>query len=220
MEATGNQSFLGPEVDLEKVESPKSVDADPESRVEAQYQPRVSRHTTRHTAHDGYSAHRAVTAQDWSGPEDPENPRNWPKWKQYRQSILPGLFAFSVYVARDSLEAPLTLDAGPLDLLCTHQATAKLPRNSTSQVRLPYSACRCTSSAPPLALRSLHRSQRCTAAVMSLLFLLPLLYFSQWVPALAIRLPRSSHAASSLAFSVLRSSLWAWVRKQISSLRI
>jgi len=134
---TESQSSLGLGVDLEKEESSKTTETNPESRGEAQYQQTVSRHTTRHTQHDGDSAHRVATAQDWTGPDDPENPRNWPKWKQYWHSIPPGLFAFSVYAAHDSLETLTNIELELLDLPCTHQATMKLLHDSVSQAPQP-----------------------------------------------------------------------------------
>lgn len=39
---------------------------------------------------------RAVTAQDWTGPDDPENPLNWPLWQRIYHTTVPSLFAFAV----------------------------------------------------------------------------------------------------------------------------
>lgn len=42
------------------------------------------------------TAHRVITAQDWSGPDDPENPQNWPTWKKVYHAIPCALFGFVV----------------------------------------------------------------------------------------------------------------------------
>ena len=37
---------------------------------------------------------RAVTAQDWNGPDDPENPHNWPLWQRvYHTYVFPGILS-------------------------------------------------------------------------------------------------------------------------------
>lgn len=45
------------------------------------------------------SEERAVTAQDWTGPEDPEFPINWPLKKRLYLSSVPTLYCFSVTFA-------------------------------------------------------------------------------------------------------------------------
>ncbi|KAF2095630.1 MFS general substrate transporter [Rhizodiscina lignyota] len=47
-------------------------------------------------AEAAHPATRAVTAQDWTGPDDPENPFNWPMSKRVYSTAIPGLFAFVV----------------------------------------------------------------------------------------------------------------------------
>lgn len=91
------QSSLAIGSDLEKEES-SEFPSDPENVYGADQRPTVSRHTTQHTQNSVHPAHRVVTAQDWTGPDDPENPRNWPAWKRVWHSVPPGLFAFTVYV--------------------------------------------------------------------------------------------------------------------------
>ena len=44
----------------------------------------------------GSPAQRAVTAQDWTGPDDPEDPHNWPLWKRIYHTALVGVFCFTV----------------------------------------------------------------------------------------------------------------------------
>jgi hypothetical protein len=44
----------------------------------------------------GEPIHRAVTAQDWIGPDDPENPHNWSVTKKAIHTIFPGLYGFAV----------------------------------------------------------------------------------------------------------------------------
>lgn len=39
---------------------------------------------------------RAVTAQDWTGPDDPENPFNWPLWQRVYHTTVPAVFGFAV----------------------------------------------------------------------------------------------------------------------------
>lgn len=44
----------------------------------------------------GSPATRAITAQDWTGPDDPENPWNWPLWKRIYHTTVVGMFCFTV----------------------------------------------------------------------------------------------------------------------------
>ena len=52
--------------------------------------------STSHRSKHGSPAQRAVTAQDWTGPDDPENPHNWPLWKRIYHTALVGVFCFTV----------------------------------------------------------------------------------------------------------------------------
>lgn len=43
--------------------------------------------------HDGHKITKAVTAQDWTGPDDLDNPQNWPLIKKAYHVGFPALFA-------------------------------------------------------------------------------------------------------------------------------
>ena len=50
--------------------------------------------STQHEPKEGLT--KAVTAQDWTGPDDPENPLNWPMWQRVYHTTLPAFFGLSV----------------------------------------------------------------------------------------------------------------------------
>ncbi len=43
--------------------------------------------------------HPFQTLTDWDGVDDPGNPRNWKIIKKLYATVIPALYAFSVYVA-------------------------------------------------------------------------------------------------------------------------
>jgi hypothetical protein len=45
----------------------------------------------------GEPIRRAVTAQDWTGPDDPENPHNWSVSKRSFHTAMTSLYGFAVY---------------------------------------------------------------------------------------------------------------------------
>lgn len=143
------ESSLSVVADIEKDDSSIS---DLEAAHISEQAPAISRLTTQYTQHSAPAAHRVVTAQDWTGPDDPENPHNWPLWKRIWHTIPPGLFAFSVYASLVSLpyfpviasDSPLLVPSAPPS---TPQATMKSPHNSTFQVPLPSSDSLSTLSA-------------------------------------------------------------------------
>jgi hypothetical protein len=56
---------------------------------------KIATSNTQHSTH-GSLAKRAVTAQDWTGPDDPENPHNWSILKRCYHTALVGGFCFTV----------------------------------------------------------------------------------------------------------------------------
>jgi hypothetical protein len=45
---------------------------------------------------NGSQLKHAVTAQDWTGPNDPENPQNWSMKRKVYHALIPTLLAFVV----------------------------------------------------------------------------------------------------------------------------
>ena len=52
----------------------------------------------RQQSRDSRPLQKAVTAQDWTGPDDPENPMNWPLLKKIYHTSIPGLLCFTMQV--------------------------------------------------------------------------------------------------------------------------
>jgi len=62
----------------------------PEKEMDLEKQPTHKSRTA------GAPVRRAVTAQDWEGPDDPENPHNWSTAMKAYHVIIPGLYGFIV----------------------------------------------------------------------------------------------------------------------------
>jgi hypothetical protein len=54
-------------------------------------------HATQHSAQHGHPMQKAITAQDWTGPDDEENPMNWRIWKKVYHVAIPALQCFTMY---------------------------------------------------------------------------------------------------------------------------
>lgn len=54
-------------------------------------------HATQHSHQHGHPVQKAVTAQEWTGPDDPENPMNWWIWKKVYHVTIPALQCFTMY---------------------------------------------------------------------------------------------------------------------------
>lgn len=99
-----DRTFNFAEVDTEKM----SDHADSSSSISMPHQLSVIEpqrdleksvsHATQQSAHSGHPVQKAVTAQDWTGPDDPENPFNWNIWKKVYHVAIPALQCFTMYV--------------------------------------------------------------------------------------------------------------------------
>jgi hypothetical protein len=88
------------EVELDKMATLSDSDSTisgshPDQLDEARDIEQIATSATNRSKH-GSPAQRAVTAQDWTGPNDPENPWNWPLWKRLYHTALVGVFCFTV----------------------------------------------------------------------------------------------------------------------------
>jgi hypothetical protein len=89
------------ELELDKMASQSDSDSTissgshPDQLDESRDVEKITTSNTNHSKH-GSPAQRAVTAQDWTGPDDPENPWNWPLWKRLYHTALVGVFCFTV----------------------------------------------------------------------------------------------------------------------------
>jgi hypothetical protein len=59
-------------------------------------------HATQHSLQHGHPVQKAITAQDWTGPDDEENPMNWAIWKKVYHVAIPALQCFTMYVPTHS----------------------------------------------------------------------------------------------------------------------
>ncbi|KAI9846206.1 MAG: hypothetical protein M1838_001367 [Thelocarpon superellum] len=57
---------------------------------------KVGTHATEEAHDQEVPIRKAVTAQDWAGPDDPENPMNWPFGKKVFHTLIPAMSGFTV----------------------------------------------------------------------------------------------------------------------------